>query len=308
MKQILRDFGYSEEREEERAEQSRYETKHNGDQEPSQFHAKRISATMKTLELTQTERTCQEFVEKNNEPVADALSRLLQSKRFILVGESHADESEPIRYAVAHALEKLKEGGLTHIALEAVSSNQSIVDSLDFTNPQIRETLKEQKVGGSEWSEGNFEILITAKLLGLKVVLINHNDGRSHSMRDNARWQNERDARMLETIQQHTDDKSKVLVFIGSDHVHKKPVKAYADGEIISLGMRLSEEFGDENTTSIRYVGESGNFDNLLSHESHTPTPQKISKGENRVVVIPDEGPVKGDSRVSAADYIITII
>jgi len=262
----------------------------------------------KKPELTEAEKKCREFVEQNKKQVADALSRLFEKNKFVLVGESHLSESEPVRHEIVKALARLQKEGLTHIALEALLSNQTIVDSLDFTDPQIRQTLKQKKVAGIGWGEGNFDILIAAKLLELKVVLIDYDDGRPDSMRDNAQWQNQRDERMTEALLSQITEDSKVLVFIGSSHVHKKIVEGYADGKVKRLGARLAEKFGEESIASIRYVGREQGFDNLPNFMSKTASPDKISQGKNEIVIIPDQGPVKGDDRVSTADYIITIV
>lgn len=79
-------------------------------------------------------------------------------------------------------------------------------------------------------------------------------------------------------------------------------------GKIKPLGMRLVEQYGNTAVKSIRYVGRTGNFDALPAFMSKSPTPENISTGNQEVVVIPDDGPVKGDARVSAADFIITVI
>jgi hypothetical protein len=273
---------------------------------PAQKNETRAEA--KKTELTEAERTCQEFVEQNKKQVSEALSRLFENNKFVLVGESHLSESEPLRHEIVKALGELQKEGLTHIALEVNSSSQAIVDNLDFTDPQIRQILKERKVAGIGWGEGNMDILIASKLLGLNVVLIDHDDGRPDSMRDNAQWQNQRDERMVETLRSQIAEDSKVLVFIGSSHVHKQMVEGYSDGKIKRLGMRLVEEYSQERVASVRYVGRSKSFDNLPGFMSKTPSPDKISRGKNEVVIIPDQGPVKGDDRVSAADYIITVV
>ena len=158
------------------------------------------------------------------------------------------------------------------------------------------------------WDEGNFDILIMAKLLGLKVVLIDYDDGRVDSMKDNAKYQNERGSQMFSTLKSQIDQKSKVLVFIGNAHVHKKMVEGYADGKIKRLGMHLAEEYGDNRVSSVRFVGNKSSFDRLPSFMSKAPSPEKISEGKNEVVILPDVGPIKGDERVSATDYIITTI
>jgi len=260
-------------------------------------------------ELTEQEKECQEFVEANKKTVSEALVGLIKEKQFVLVGEHHLDyECEPIRQEIAVALVKLQQEGLTHIALEASASKQQDVDSLDFGDPKIKQILKEHRVGGAGWGEGNFDILIMAKRLGIKVILIDHNDGRANSARDNAQWQNERDTNMMASIQSQIDDKSKVLVFIGSAHVHKRSVEKFQDGRVTRLGTRLSEQYGSDTVSSIRHINQGDNFDGLLSFMSKTPTTEKISKGKKEVVILPDSGPIKGDERVTATDYLITII
>lgn len=260
-------------------------------------------------ELNEQEKACQEFVKANKQTVSDALVTLIKNKRFVLVGEHHLDsECEPIRREIAVALVKLQQEGLTHIALEASALKQEDVDSLDFGDTKIKQILKEHRIGGAGWGEGNFDILIIAKRLGLKVVLVDHNDGRPDSAKDNAQWQNERDTKMMASIQSQIDDKSKVLVFIGSAHVHKRSIENFQDGRVTRLGARLSEQYGNDTVSSIRHINQGENFDGLLSFMSKTPTTEKISKGKKEVVVLPDSGPIKGDERVTATDYIITII
>jgi hypothetical protein len=84
-------------------------------------------------------------------------------------------------------------------------------------------------------------------------------------------------------------------------------VQSFYDGEVKPIGARLVEKHGKEAVASVRYVGRTCHFDNLPGFMSKTPAPKDISRGEE-VVIIPDSGPVKGDERVSAADYIITVI
>lgn len=259
-------------------------------------------------ELSPQEREVLDFIESHKQPVTEALTQLIKGNRFVLVGEAHLEESEPVRREIAIALARLQQEGLTHIALEANFANQGIIDELDFSDPRINEILKEKRIAGVGWGEGNYDILTMAKRLGLKIVLIDYDDGRPDSTRDNAKWQNLRDSRMAETINGQIDDKAKVLIFIGSDHVHQREVQGYNDGKVKRLGARLVKQYGSETVKSVRYVGNTGRFDNLLGFMPKTPSPENISSGKKEVVVIPDQGPVKGDERVSAADYIITVI
>lgn len=278
------------------------------------------SASKPRRELSMHEREIQVFIESHKQPVTEVLTELIRNNRFVLVGESHLGECEPIRKSVADALPRLQQEGLTHVALEANSANQVIVDELNYDDPKIKEVLRAKRIVPVGWREGNLDILVTAKKLGLKVVLINYNDNRPDAERDDEWWQNYRELEMLKRISQNMDGESKMLIFIGNDHVHKSVIKNIQDkatlnglgriitfrdvaeytmdidmegtGRVAPLGMRLTHRFGEENVSSIRYVPHL--------------VPKDVLIPNHEVVIIPDQGPVKGDSRISRADYIIT--
>lgn len=252
-----------------------------------------------------------EYIERHKKYVGDSLSELLKESRFILVGESHAPTADPLREEVASSLARLRSEGLTHVALEANSAYQRIIDSLNLSefnsDSDIIETLRQKHVGLG-WSDSNFHILIEAKKLGLKVLLIDYDDGRPYTERDNASYQNLRDEKMFETINSQIDGNAKVLIFIGNAHVHKKEVRGYRDGKVKPLAMRLVEKYGDGEVKSIRYVGENEHFDGLPEFMSQTPTPQEIPASHVETIIIPDQGSVKGDPRVCATDFIVTTV
>jgi hypothetical protein len=141
--------------------------------------------------------------------------------------------------------------------------------------------------------------------LGLKVILIDAKEDLG--LQKSVESQNMRDEHMFKTLTSKLDENSKVLIFIGNSHVHKRPFLDYSVGFVKRLGARLTEQYGDA-VKSIRYVGPMDRFDGLLPFESRTPTLQDIFGKGKEVVIIPDQGPVKGDEKVSAADFIITII
>jgi hypothetical protein len=89
--------------------------------------------------LSPQEREIKDYIESHKTPVERALERLIkEGARFILVGELHLIECEPVRRKIATSLQRLKEAGLTHVALELDSEKQSIIDELDFSNPHIK--------------------------------------------------------------------------------------------------------------------------------------------------------------------------
>ncbi len=266
-------------------------------------------SSVEEIERLRTEIECRYFIESNKKKIPDALIQLVKGCKFVLVGEGHLSEAEPIRQEVAKSLAELQKEGLTHVALEVDSNKQELVDSLDYSDPSIRNILKKSKLGLPGWFDGNFDILIEAKRLGLKVQLIDYSpEAVSQEKKDTALFQNLRDSRMFDMINSETNKESKILVFIGSRHVHKKPVDSFNDGKVKRLGARLMEEYGDEQVASIRFVAGSTNFDNLPSFMSKTPFPEELYNKQNEPVILPDKGPIKGDERVSATDYIITMI
>jgi erythromycin esterase-like protein len=263
--------------------------------------------TIPAAELSPQVSEVSAYVEAHRMPVNEVLRSLVQGSRFVMVGEAHLPAVESVRAAVAAALTGMQQAGLTHVALEASSSLQQVIDALDYSDPGVFEALRESRIGGAGWFDGNLAILVQAKRLGLRVVLVDHNDGRPDSARDNAEWQNTRDAQMTRTLLEGMGENDRALVFIGSRHVHKREVESYMDGRVKRIGARLAEIFGDEQVRSVRYVGATTNFDNLLGFMSQTPTPADISTLHDPTI-LPDDGAVKGDPRVSAADYIITVI
>jgi len=254
------------------------------------------------------------WIKQNKKTPSEIFEKLIKSKRVILVGESHLNEHEPIRDAVAASLLELQENGLTHVALEMDSRKQAHIDSLNYSLPNIRKDL--EKIAPAGWGDGNIDILIMAKQLGLKVLLINYDDDRPDLKKNDAHYQNRRDEHMTDIITSSMDQNSKCLVFIGSRHVHKSIVEKE---RVISekgkhlgvkrLGARLSEYFGNQNIASIRALNRTSNFDGLLGFMSNTPTVEDVSRrGIGEVVVLPDGGPIKGDSRVTDSDFVITTI
>jgi len=105
-----------------------------------------VSNETKKPKLTEQEKACQEFVERHKKPAVEVLTKLVKEKQFILVGEEHHSQCEPMRHEIAIALAKLQKEGLTHIALESRAPNQTVTDSLDYTDPKIKEKLREKKL------------------------------------------------------------------------------------------------------------------------------------------------------------------
>lgn len=255
--------------------------------------------------LSPIEREFQEYVEQNKIPLPNLLHKLIEDKQIILIWECHSSECEPIRNEIATNLASLQNKWLTHVFLELDNKYQSIIDSLDFTQDNTREILQE-KIPIIWWEKWNYDILIMAKLLWLKTILIDYKDWRKDSQKENAYYQNMRDSTMHNIIKDNMDENSKWIVFIWSDHVHKKHVRKYEDWYITPLGQRLTETYWDKNITSIRQLNQSSGFDDLLF--SKLPSPKSISKWKNEVITLKDSWIVKWDPRVTWSDYIVTMV
>ena len=83
------------------------------------------------------------------------------------------------------------------------------------------------------------------------------------------------------------------------------------------LGARLSDLYGEDQVKTVRFVNGPSRFDGIFfdgyyyqlkQQLPRAVSPKDITTDGEEVVIIPDEGPIKGDERFTAADYIITII
>ncbi len=259
---------------------------------------------------------CREFIEAHKEKIPDALLRLLKDHQFILVGERHALEAEPIRREIAKCLPALREGGLTDVALELDIKDQALVDSLDYSDPQVRDLLK-KKIIAPQWNDGNFDILIEAKKNGLKVRLIDCTYKEVPGYRkDEALFNNERDEIMFSNLTDAIKD-SKTLVVVGTNHVPEKITVEKMDGKneyIKRMGAHLAEGYTVASvrfvdpTPSDEYVGGALAIDALPARESKAPLIQNLYDNPTEPVILPATGPLKGDTGVSASGYIITMI
>lgn len=268
----------------------------------------KVSTNEKDLLITST----QEFVEANKSNLVDAVGSFVKNNKFVLFGEYHIQSFEPVRHELEKSLEQLQKDGLTHVVLEISSDRQEKIDSFDYSDPKVLELLKNSGLIPLTWTDACVRILIKAKQLGLKVILADHpNEGNNRSDLNSGNYQNQRDQHMFNIVNANTDKDSKTLIFIGSDHVHKKSVEKIGNISIKRIGSHLEDVYGgDGGVVSIRSVNENGNFDDLLSFMSKTVTPNDLSvPGKNKqVVILPDDGPIKGDPRVTASDYIVTLI
>ncbi len=179
-----------------------------------------------------------------DERISTFLSDKLKDHSFIMVGEKHGPEQDPQKCAVAKSLARLKSEGLTHVAVELHSDIQELVDGLDYASPDIKDELRGLNASHLEgWSEGNLEILIAAKKACLNVLCIDLAH-KSDDDTENARWENKRDKWMQKIIDKEVAPKwmrlkkmlgrnvsptGKMLVFIGSTHLPRKPTDEDVD-------------------------------------------------------------------------------
>lgn len=251
--------------------------------------------------LSEKENESRNFIESNQQTVLATLTQLIKEKKFILVGEIHSSECAQLGAEVAKTLSSLKREGLTHVALETDSMFQGTIDSANYSGNdfEIMRDLKSNGVGNG-WEDYHFNILITAKRLGIKIVLIDYHDLTEADTTDYAKYvqvQNERDAHMTETLSANLDEKSKVLVYIGTDHVER-----IEGGDVKRLYSHLSERYGKDQISSIRHVGQDDSFD--CTHDGSTPNQIYSRKLGITPVIVPDTGPFKGNRNTDFINFI----
>lgn len=249
-----------------------------------------------------------EKIIKDGLPLEDALQQILSNPaiRYTLLGENHASGGEVLRHSLAASLEAAKAAGITHLGLERHHDKQPLLDEYqDSTNPT--DELQTQVARLFTSQPGAMEIIREAKRLGIRLIALDSSN--PHDDPYDAAGQNARDSKMADILARASQERAdaRFLIWIGSAHVHKRSVSKAQSGPIVRLGARLPVE----QTASIRFVIPGSRVDDLLQFispgDGSTLTAPDLPPGEGSVYVLPDSGEYKGDSRVSAADYVAII-
>ncbi len=217
---------------------------------------------------------------------------------------------------------------MTTLAVELNAKDQHIFDTLDFSDPNIKEALKAAVTNGKRFPNGSWDMIIEAKKAGLKLILIDcaYEDVPGHWTKKDEKnyvlWNNARDKIIFSNLEEKITPEERVLIYIGSAHVSKKPVQEYSSdprgyAKVKRLGAYLAEKYGDKEVASVRYVDVvrhegvgigSQRFDALPELESKAPSPYELYDTPDEPVILPDESILKGNKELSASDYIVTMI
>lgn len=257
----------------------------------------------KEKQLSPEETKIKKFINENKMSVSDGLKQMVEKHKFTLVGEHHLPRLDPMRQEIGSSLASLKEKGLTHVGLEIRSTDQQRLDKLDYSKP-IEELKKE--IRHPEMAE----VLIAAKRAGLKTVYLDKAKPEGISAKNynklsySAPYQNSRDQHMFDQLTGAMGKKDKALIYIGSAHVHESSVSKTNNGKIHRLGALLNKEHGGDQVGSVRSVLPSSSFDGLIF--SDNPSLDDVMPKHTGFMILPDDGPLMGDPRVTNSDYIIT--
>lgn len=264
-------------------------------------------------------REAKEFARKNRMTVQEGLRKMFSKARFVLVGEHHLREYDSASKAIADSLPFLKKEGLTHVAIEVSRDKQTAIDRLSPADPGLRDKVKEI-LKNTGFHEGDIEVVVKAIQAGLKVICLDISDAKrlkTPDTRTGAIFENNRDAEQAKLLKSLLKDSDKVLVCIGCAHVHKKVVEKdysrnYRPDDLISpddelmdikrLGTRLVEDHGSEKVIAVRSCMRDFDIDGGILGDA--PNAGDIVEG-SEPVILPDDGPVQGDKRVTASDFII---
>jgi len=235
-----------------------------------------------------------EFIKTNKESVRQALARIFEEKKIVLVGERHFECASLIKSLIG-SLPALRDKGLTHVALEIDSADQEAVDALHYgdTTEHVLKRLRDLGVGNPDVHE----LLIMAKRLGMDVTLLDDRDRAERGAETYADAQNRRDAHMSDVLASRLGGNSKALVLIGSEHVEHR------DGRLVTrLGKRISTTLGKDAVSNIRYADSDRAIDNEFG-----PTPDQILEGGSfgkDPLILPDTGPLQGNVNT---DYVVLV-
>jgi hypothetical protein len=261
------------------------------------------TTTKDKKQLSPEETKIKDFIDVNRMSVGDGLKGIVAKHQFTLVGERHLAELDPMRKEIASSLQELKKEGLTHVGLEIPSSEKERLDKLDYSKSD--DALKKE-IKAPEMAD----VLIAAKRAGLEIVYLDKpkptgiSDEYNRELDRSTIYQNSRDEHMYNQLTGAMGEKDKALVYIGSEHVHESSLLKGNDERVYRLGSRLSQKYGDDQVASIRNVLSDEGFDGLVS--SKKPSLHDVMPNHKGFMILPDDGPLKGDPRATNADYIIT--
>lgn len=272
------------------------------------------------FELIHRANRIKEYILEHKMSINDGLISALEGRQFLLVGEYHTNNLNDIRLEIVKSLPLLKEKGLTHIGLELRNEIQEVIDSLDYTSP----TIKDDLLSIPNMYENIIDILIQSKLLGLKVVCLddgdsvdklyrvwdlNPNDYRFFNTKKYEKLRNlegkidsRRDISMFSTIHNKISEINKMLIFIGNNHVHKKCVEVIGNKPIVRIGTLLTDNYGNDKVACIRYCKLS---DSIRGTKNDALRYQNFLSNNQIPIMLPDSGPLEGDFRYYAADYLM---
>lgn len=256
-------------------------------------------------------------IKREGHEMGDILPSLVESSKYVLVGENHSIVYDLLKQNITAMLGKLKDMGLTHLAVEVSSDAQVLIDDVDPTEndalSRLRRSFKEKGLFG--FHDSNFEMIIRALELGIKVVAIDKPRwGVSDENTMNAMYQNMRDRHMQEILNKTIPEDSHVLIYIGSRHVHKRCVESDRTSSDIDsyskvrrLGTLLSEKEGDESVLSIDTAYPGHDMSGLIIPDGRSYSSPRVDQPK-QVWVVPNSGIFEGDSRVVASDLRILLI
>lgn len=177
----------------------------------------------KAVDLWQNSDKIVSEIKDKHQPVD--YTQIVDGRRVIFLGEDHHNHS--IRYHLVQHAPDLKKAGITHYAIEASETGNTVFGKLN----------KDESVDLSQVDVGpgrkDYEEAITAlATLGIKVVAVDVDRSTRPS-------KEEREARLTENINKllQEDPNSKIAVLIGALHTSRY----YVSGGVPSVGKRLME-------------------------------------------------------------------
>jgi hypothetical protein len=244
------------------------------------------------------------FIAENRAEVVDGLREAGAMATFLLIGEWHLPGAhEEFRAAIANSLPGLKADGYKFLVVELGRQHQPVLDSLDPADPHLREKIRAISPPG--WQKGNTEIVARGIELGFKIVCPDLDKrGMDQQLLDSARFEKRRDVQITEYILGHVPSGERAVAFYGNAHIHKQVCESIKWDKVTRFGTLLARIVGDAKVVSVRFCDETDPFNGLDPSMTSCPTVRAVASGTG-VFLLPDRGPVAGDKRVTAADYII---
>lgn len=248
-----------------------------------------------------------DYINENKVNLSDVLSKSLKDSRFVFIGESHIEGLESWK-GIVGSFERLKKeaearGEKLIVAIELPEGHQQAA-----ANAPVDALENLISASGASKETDMWEVLFGARRAGLEVHCVDpgipgFEFGNSRNKAPTIQEFREREGKLFTNLESLIKPNTKILYYGGWAHGSVTPVKNYpggrASGDLVSVGTRLTQKYGQGSITSIGMVNREIGFDGNPQPISKTPKVSDVWRSSDGVAIVPTGGQVPYSERTS---------